>query len=97
MLSELFHLQQTTFYKYVINLPKTFFRVNFKKNEKNYDATNSAVYRMLQEAENDPKSPEPGIVRLNFFIINVILELIQKFTEINFKVLSCVTFRINVT
>ncbi|KAL1491447.1 hypothetical protein ABEB36_012045 [Hypothenemus hampei] len=28
--------------------------VNFKKNEKNYDASNSAVYRMLQEAENDP-------------------------------------------
>ncbi|XP_044268507.1 PDZ and LIM domain protein Zasp isoform X2 [Tribolium madens] len=32
--------------------------VNFKKNEKNYDATNSAVYRMLQEAEKEPKTPE---------------------------------------
>lgn len=32
--------------------------VNFKKNEKNYDATNSAVYRMLQEAEREPKTPE---------------------------------------
>lgn len=29
--------------------------VNFKKNEKDYDATNSAVYRMLKEAENDPE------------------------------------------
>ncbi|KAF7279567.1 hypothetical protein GWI33_007030 [Rhynchophorus ferrugineus] len=28
--------------------------VNFKKNEKDYDATNSAVYRMLKEAESDP-------------------------------------------
>ncbi|XP_015836003.1 PDZ and LIM domain protein Zasp isoform X3 [Tribolium castaneum] len=32
--------------------------VNFKKNEKNYDASNSAVYRMLQEAEKEPKTPE---------------------------------------
>ncbi|XP_050309315.1 PDZ and LIM domain protein Zasp isoform X2 [Anthonomus grandis grandis] len=31
--------------------------VNFKKNEKNYDATNSAVYRMLKEAENEPTEP----------------------------------------
>lgn len=39
--------------------------VNFKKNEKDYDATNSEVYRMLQEAENDrDNEPEPdsGIV-----------------------------------
>ncbi|KAH1013365.1 hypothetical protein HUJ04_002365 [Dendroctonus ponderosae] len=33
--------------------------VNFKKNEKDYDATNSAVYRMLKEAENDAPSNEP--------------------------------------
>ncbi|XP_063903336.1 PDZ and LIM domain protein Zasp-like isoform X3 [Zophobas morio] len=32
--------------------------VNFKKNERTYDATNSAVYRMLQEAESEPKTPE---------------------------------------
>ncbi|XP_030749528.1 PDZ and LIM domain protein Zasp-like isoform X3 [Sitophilus oryzae] len=42
--------------------------VNFKKNEKDYDATNSAVYRMLKEAENDPEQsvndsePDSGIV-----------------------------------
>ncbi|XP_066260038.1 PDZ and LIM domain protein Zasp isoform X1 [Euwallacea similis] len=41
--------------------------VNFKKNEKNYDATNSAVYRMLKEAENDhdpsnDAEPEAGVV-----------------------------------
>ncbi|XP_076269429.1 Z band alternatively spliced PDZ-motif protein 52 isoform X2 [Rhynchophorus ferrugineus] len=42
--------------------------VNFKKNEKDYDATNSAVYRMLKEAESDPDpssndaEPESGIV-----------------------------------
>lgn len=32
--------------------------VNFKKNERNYDASNSAVFRMLQEAENEPRTPE---------------------------------------
>lgn len=32
--------------------------VNFKKNEKAYDSTNSEVFKMLQEAQNDP--PEPG-------------------------------------
>ncbi|CAG9771182.1 unnamed protein product [Ceutorhynchus assimilis] len=32
--------------------------VNFKKNEKNYDSSNSAVYRMLKEAENEPNTPE---------------------------------------
>lgn len=34
------------------------FSVNFKKNEKAYDSTNSEVFKMLQEAQNDP--PEPG-------------------------------------
>jgi hypothetical protein len=34
--------------------------VNFKKNERNYDASNSAVFRMLQEAENEPRTPEAG-------------------------------------
>lgn len=37
-----------------------YFRVNFKKNEKNYDASNSAVLRALKEAESDPKSPDEG-------------------------------------
>ncbi|XP_045764793.1 PDZ and LIM domain protein Zasp isoform X5 [Maniola jurtina] len=32
--------------------------VNFKKNEKTYDAEKSAVFKVLQEAENDPE-PEP--------------------------------------
>lgn len=36
------------------------FRVNFKKNEKNYDATNSAVLRALKEVESDPKTPDEG-------------------------------------
>ncbi|XP_041976616.1 PDZ and LIM domain protein Zasp isoform X10 [Aricia agestis] len=33
--------------------------VNFKKNEKTYDAEKSAVFKVLQEAENDPE-PEPN-------------------------------------
>ena len=33
-------------------------RVNFKKNEKTYDAEKSAVFKVLQEEQNDP---EPGI------------------------------------
>lgn len=36
------------------------FSVNFKKNEKNYNAAQSEVFKMLQEAEKEPKSPEPG-------------------------------------
>lgn len=35
-------------------------RVNFKKNEKNYNAENSEVFKMVQEADKEPKSPEPG-------------------------------------
>ncbi|XP_044008219.1 PDZ and LIM domain protein Zasp isoform X14 [Aphidius gifuensis] len=34
--------------------------VNFKKNEKNYDAQNSEVFRMVQEADKEPKTPEPA-------------------------------------
>ncbi|XP_039748853.1 PDZ and LIM domain protein Zasp isoform X2 [Pararge aegeria] len=33
--------------------------VNFKKNEKTYDSEKSAVFKVLQEAENDPE-PEPS-------------------------------------
>ncbi|RVE40607.1 hypothetical protein evm_014743 [Chilo suppressalis] len=33
-------------------------RVNFKKNEKTYDAEKSAVFKVLQEAENDPEPVE---------------------------------------
>ncbi|XP_059615660.1 PDZ and LIM domain protein Zasp-like isoform X2 [Phlebotomus argentipes] len=32
--------------------------VNFKKNEKIYNSANSEVFKMLQEAENDPNEPE---------------------------------------
>lgn len=30
-------------------------RVNFKKNEKIYNAANSEVFKMLQEADNEPE------------------------------------------
>ncbi|KAK5646131.1 hypothetical protein RI129_004595 [Pyrocoelia pectoralis] len=33
--------------------------VNFKKNEKSYDAANSEVFRMVQEADKEPKDYEP--------------------------------------
>nr|XP_022919215.1 PDZ and LIM domain protein Zasp-like isoform X2 [Onthophagus taurus] len=40
--------------------------VNFKKNEKNYDASNSEVFRMVQEADKEPKQqesePDSGVV-----------------------------------
>ncbi|XP_049821891.1 PDZ and LIM domain protein Zasp isoform X3 [Aethina tumida] len=39
--------------------------VNFKKNEKDYDASKSSVYQMLQEAESDPRpneEPDSGII-----------------------------------
>ena len=34
--------------------------VNFKKNERNYNAENSEVFKMVQEADKEPRSPEPG-------------------------------------
>ncbi|KOX77913.1 PDZ and LIM domain protein Zasp [Melipona quadrifasciata] len=34
--------------------------VNFKKNEKNYNAENSEVFKMVQEADKEPKTPEPA-------------------------------------
>uniref|UniRef100_A0A0C9RDT0 Zasp52_2 protein n=1 Tax=Fopius arisanus TaxID=64838 RepID=A0A0C9RDT0_9HYME len=34
--------------------------VNFKKNEKNYNAQNSEVFKMVQEADKEPRSPEPA-------------------------------------
>ncbi|XP_017773817.1 PREDICTED: PDZ and LIM domain protein Zasp isoform X3 [Nicrophorus vespilloides] len=40
--------------------------VNFKKNEKGYDASKSAVYHMLQEAEKEPREPEP-VNRSDFY------------------------------
>jgi len=35
-------------------------RVNFKKNEKIYNAANSEVLKMVQEIDSEPKEPEPG-------------------------------------
>jgi hypothetical protein len=34
--------------------------VNFKKNEKNYEASNSEVLKMVQEADKQPKDIESG-------------------------------------
>ncbi|XP_063219279.1 PDZ and LIM domain protein Zasp isoform X2 [Bacillus rossius redtenbacheri] len=33
--------------------------VNFKKNEKNYNAENSEVFKMVQEIDKEPREPEP--------------------------------------
>ncbi|XP_044008218.1 PDZ and LIM domain protein Zasp isoform X13 [Aphidius gifuensis] len=41
--------------------------VNFKKNEKNYDAQNSEVFRMVQEADKEPKTPEPVCSRAEYY------------------------------
>ena len=35
--------------------------VNFKKNEKTYNPANSAVFKMVQDLDRQPKEPEPGI------------------------------------
>ncbi|XP_044726703.1 PDZ and LIM domain protein Zasp-like [Chrysoperla carnea] len=40
-------------------LPTGALGVNFKKNERSYNAEKSEVLKMLQEAENDPKDAEP--------------------------------------
>ncbi|CAH1402107.1 unnamed protein product [Nezara viridula] len=34
--------------------------VNFMKNEKTYDSQKSEVFKMVQEVDKEPKSPEPG-------------------------------------
>ncbi|XP_028982396.1 PDZ and LIM domain protein Zasp [Diachasma alloeum] len=41
--------------------------VNFKKNEKNYNAQNSEVFKMVQEADKEPRSPEPVPSRTEFY------------------------------
>ncbi|XP_031369594.1 PDZ and LIM domain protein Zasp isoform X12 [Apis dorsata] len=41
--------------------------VNFKKNEKNYNAENSEVFKMVQEADKEPKTPEPVSSRTEFY------------------------------
>lgn len=41
--------------------------VNFKKNEKNYNAQNSEVFKMVQEADKEPKTPEPVSSRTEYY------------------------------
>ncbi|XP_018300457.1 PDZ and LIM domain protein Zasp isoform X4 [Mycetomoellerius zeteki] len=41
--------------------------VNFKKNERNYNAENSEVFKMVQEADKEPKTPEPVPSRTEFY------------------------------
>ncbi|XP_033222499.1 PDZ and LIM domain protein Zasp isoform X2 [Belonocnema kinseyi] len=41
--------------------------VNFKKNEKNYNAQNSEVFKMVQEADKEPRTPEPVPSRTEFY------------------------------
>ncbi|XP_025992045.2 PDZ and LIM domain protein Zasp isoform X4 [Solenopsis invicta] len=41
--------------------------VNFKKNEKNYNAENSEVFKMVQEADKEPRTPEPVPSRTEFY------------------------------
>jgi hypothetical protein len=43
--------------------------VNFKKNEKIYNAANSEVLKMVQEIDSEPKEPEPGKEEQAFVII----------------------------
>lgn len=47
--------------------------MNFKKNERIYNSANSEVYKMLQEAENDPN--EPGERELILGMVNFTLGL----------------------
>lgn len=42
--------------------------MNFKKNEKNYDANNSEVLKMVQEADKEPRNLETGTKILNIFM-----------------------------
>ncbi|XP_028048616.1 PDZ and LIM domain protein Zasp isoform X6 [Monomorium pharaonis] len=41
--------------------------VNFKKNEKNYNAENSEVFKMVQEADKEPRTPEPVPSRTEYY------------------------------
>lgn len=43
------------------------FRVNFKKNEKTYNAANSEVLKMVQEIDKEPRDQEPGNVIISFY------------------------------
>lgn len=49
----------------------TIYRVNFKKNEKNYEANNSEVLKMVQEADKEPKEAESGNIRKNVIMYDV--------------------------
>jgi len=52
------------------NLRLKNYRVNFKKNEKNYEANNSEVFKMVQEADKEPRDLETGKISIQFIIFN---------------------------
>lgn len=60
-----------SFFKSLLSLIDS---VNFKKNEKTYDAEKSAVFKVLQEEQNDP---EPGINNSRKLISHMLLNIIQ--------------------
>lgn len=43
-------------------------RVNFKKNEKNYEVNQSEVFKMVQEADKGPKDVEAGKKETQFLL-----------------------------
>lgn len=55
------------------------YRVNFKKNEKNYEANKSEVFKMVQEADKEPKDVESGNnvkeITTNRLQINIIIPI----------------------
>jgi len=44
------------------------YRVNFKKNEKNYEANKSEVFKMVQEADKEPRDLETGKYQYNLYV-----------------------------
>jgi hypothetical protein len=42
--------------------------VNFKKNERTYNAANSEVLKMVQEIDSEPKELEPGKKVVSFLL-----------------------------
>lgn len=51
-----------------LNIFGLFGRVNFKKNEKTYDAEKSAVFKVLQEEASDP---EPGMLWMWIVVLSL--------------------------
>lgn len=46
-----------------------YYRVNFKKNEKNYEVNQSEVFKMVQEADKEPKDLETGKPKITCLIL----------------------------